>query len=95
MKLECTIGTQGLSDGRRLHRGDVYEVDDEAASTLVDAGYAKVFVEPIVESSSIVEPDVVGEPVAETTVDVEPIVTPIDKPSKTTRKKTTSRRQTK
>ncbi|NIA11293.1 MAG: hypothetical protein GWP10_16605 [Nitrospiraceae bacterium] len=45
-KLVCTIGTQGLSDGRRIHRGEVYEVDDEIASTLIAARYAKEYVEP-------------------------------------------------
>ena len=95
MKLECTIGTQGLPDGRRIRRGDVYEVDDETASTLIDARYAKVFVEPVAETPAIVEPEAVVEPIAEIPAEVEPVVAPIDKPSKTTRKKTPIRRQTK
>lgn len=46
MKLECTIGTQGMSDGRTFSRGDVYEVDDNVASALVATGNAKAYVEP-------------------------------------------------
>lgn len=41
MELVCRIGTQGLPDGRVVSRGDIYEVDDDTASTLVAAGYAK------------------------------------------------------
>ena len=63
MKLVCTIGTQGFSDGRRIHRGDVYEVDDDTASTALAAGYATKYVEPVVEKPEVVEtPAVVAEP---------------------------------
>lgn len=55
MKLVCTIGTQGLPDGRRIHRGEVYEVDDETASTLIDARYATKYVEPVAEVAKSVE----------------------------------------
>ena len=57
MKLVCTIGTQGLSDGRRFYRGDVYEVDDETASTAVKYGYATVYVEPEEEPVVPTEPE--------------------------------------
>ena len=63
MKLVCTIGTQGLSDGRVFQRGDVYEVDDETASTALASGYATKYVEPVVEKPKVVEkPVVVAEP---------------------------------
>lgn len=58
MKLVCTIGSQGLSDGRRFSRGDVYEVDDEIASTLVEAGYAQV-AETDVPTPPVKDPEVV------------------------------------
>ena len=54
MKLVCTIGTQGLSDGRRFSRGEVYEVDDDTASTLISARYAKAYVEPEVVVDDVV-----------------------------------------
>jgi hypothetical protein len=66
MKLVCTIGTQGLPDGRRIPRGDVYEVDDETASTLIAAGYAKKYVAPVAE----VVADDVGIPVVAEQKDV-------------------------
>ncbi|MHC1623458.1 MAG: hypothetical protein ACXQTR_02565 [Candidatus Methanospirareceae archaeon] len=41
MKLKCTIGTQGFSDGRIYHEGDEYELDDEVrAKMLIESGYA-------------------------------------------------------
>lgn len=52
MKLVCMIGTQGLQDGRQVSRGEIYEVDDDTASTLVNARYAKVYVEPVVAATS-------------------------------------------
>jgi len=88
MKLVCTIGTQGLSDGRRIHRGEVYEVDDETASTALASGYATKYVEPVVA-----EPEVVKVPDAPEEMDVaeepemeEEMAAP-EKPNKVTRKK--------
>lgn len=59
--LVCTIGSQGFADGRRFHRGDVYEVDDEIASTLVEAGYAQV-AKADVPTPPVKEPEVVAAP---------------------------------
>lgn len=59
MKLVCTIGTQGLAGGRMISRGEVYEVDDETASTIVEAGYAQV-VETDVPLTPVEEPEVVA-----------------------------------
>lgn len=54
MKLKCTIGTQGLSDGRTYHEGDEYELNDEAtAKVLIALGYA---VEIKTESIKAAEP---------------------------------------
>ena len=57
MKLVCLIGTQGLPDGRRISRGDVYEVDDETASTLITARYAKEYAEPTIVDDAITHVD--------------------------------------
>jgi len=74
MKLVCTIGTQGLSDGRMVSRGEVYEVDDELASTLVESGYAQS-VETDVPTIPVKESEVVAVPkeptVPEETEDVD------------------------
>lgn len=50
MKLVCMIGTQGLQDGRQISRGEIYEVDDDTASTLVAARYAKVYDAPVAQT---------------------------------------------
>ena len=55
MKLVCTIGTQVFSDGRVFQRGDVYEVDDETASTAISQGYATKYVEHVVAEPEVVE----------------------------------------
>ena len=79
MKLECTIGTQGLSDGRIFSRGDVYETDDDTASVLVAAGYAK----------PVDVPDVCVPPVDKPIVDVKPDDVPITRNPQTRRKRVT------
>jgi len=61
MEVLCTIGSQGLSDGRRFFRGDVYEVDDEIASTLILNGYA--------ERHGVVEETVADDDVVKDVVD--------------------------
>jgi len=53
MKLVCTIGTQGLSDGRRILRGEMYEVDDDTASTLIAHRYAEVVVDDNADAASV------------------------------------------
>lgn len=66
MKLVCTIGTQGLPDGRLIQRGEVYEVDDETASTAISQRYATKYVEPVVAEPEVVEvpdaPETKAEP---------------------------------
>lgn len=68
MKVVCTIGSQGLSDGRRFVRGDVYEVDDETASTLILNRNAEEYVatEEVVVEEVVVEEVVKDETVAKT-----------------------------
>lgn len=53
--LLCKIGTQGLSDGRHIQRGETYEVDDKTASTLVAAGYAEEVVSDPVHDAVVVD----------------------------------------
>lgn len=60
MKLVCTIGTQGLSDGRIVSRGEVYEVDAELAATFIASGNAQV-AETDVPIIPVKEPEVVDD----------------------------------
>ena len=78
MKLLCKIGTQGLSDGRRIKGGETYEVDDVTASTLVAAGYAEV-VEAESVSDVVEETVVVAVPDSlDTTIEAHTVVEPVD-----------------
>lgn len=76
MKVVCTIGSQGLSDGRRFSRGDVYEVDDETASTLILNGYAEecVIEEVVVDEVVDAVVDVVVDEVVDDTPEPETVV---------------------
>ena len=79
MKVVCTIGSQGLSDGRRFVRGDVYEVDDEIASTLILNGYAEeCVIEEVVVDDGIVPEKVVDEVVDEVVDDTPEPETVVD-----------------
>ena len=83
MNVLCTIGSQGLSDGRRFFRGDVYEVDDETASTLILNGYAEECVaieEDVVDD--IPEPEKVVDDVVDEVVDDTPAPKTSDKQKK-------------
>lgn len=87
MKVVCTIGSQGLSDGRRFSRGDVYEVDDETASTLILNGYAEErVIEDVVADDNIV-PEKVAEDVVDDVVDDNAAPKTSDKPNKTKNKR--------
>ena len=72
MKVVCTIGSQGLSDGRRFVRGDVYEVDDETASALILNGYAEECVIEEFVADDNIGPEKVVEDVVDVVVDDPP-----------------------
>lgn len=49
VKIEITIGTQMLGNGDILNKGDVFYADKVTAETLINAGHAVEYIEPIEE----------------------------------------------
>lgn len=51
VKIEITIGTQMLGNGDILNKGDVFDADKATAETLINAGHAVEYVEPVEEEA--------------------------------------------